>query len=199
MPNVNEYMVFADDEAWNEDIYVTRRVPYKNPANRKLEKSERKIVDDFLDVFFDEYNKQAFAWYMGACLLNLPVYDERVSRLGVMTSSHGGSGKSSLMSAIMNGVFTEDFCAVKPNFDRFFLNNNRFGADSLSVKRLSIYSEADWGVERDGENTHSFDGLNVSAIKSLITDGYITKEPKFGDPATVRVTEYSLPSLSVRR
>lgn len=192
MPNVNEYMVFADDEAWNEDIYVTRRVPYKNPANRKLEKSERKIVDDFLDVFFDEYNKQAFAWYMGACLLNLPVYDERVSRLGVMTSSHGGSGKSSLMSAIMNGVFTEDFCAVKPNFDRFFLNNNRFGADSLSVKRLSIYSEADWGVERDGENTHSFDGLNVSAIKSLITDGYITKEPKFGDPATVRSSGFHM-------
>lgn len=192
MPNVNEYMVFADDDAWNEDIYITRRVPYANPANRTLKDDEKKTVDGFLDVFFDEYNKQAFSWYMGACLLNLPIYDERVSRLGVMTSSHGGSGKSSLMAAIMNGVFTEDFCAVKPNFDRFFLNNNRFGADSLSVKRLSVYSEADWGVERDGDNTHSFDGLNVSAIKSLITDGYITKEPKFGDPATVRSSGFHM-------
>lgn len=186
MPNVNEYMVFEDDEAWNQDIYVTRRAPYKNPDRRKLDNKEKAVVDNFLDVFFDPYNKQAFSWYMGACLLNLPIFDERISRMAVMTSSHGGSGKSSLMSAIMNGVFTEDYCCIKPDFDRFFLKNNRFGTDSLPVRRLTVYSEAAWGVERDGECSHDFDGLNVSAIKSLITDGYITKEPKFGEPATMR-------------
>ena len=192
MPNVNEYMVFEDDQAWNQDIYVTRRVPYKNPANRKLDNNEKKIVDDFLDVFFDPYNKQAFSWYMGACLLNLPIYDERVSRMAVMSSSHGGSGKSSLMSAITNAIFTEDYCSIKDDFDRFFLKTNRFGTDSLAVRRLTVYSEAAWGVERDGTCEHNFDGLNVSAIKSMITDGYITKEPKFGDPVTVQSSGFHM-------
>lgn len=186
MPNVNEFMVYQDDEAWNQDIYITRKIPYNNPLNRKLSDAERKKVDDFLDVFFDAYNKQAFSWYMGAGLLNLPIYDERVSRMAVMTSSHGGSGKSSLMAAITNAVFTEEYSAVKDDFDRFFLKNNRFGTDSLPVKRLTVYSEAAWGIEKDGNCDHNFDGLNVSAIKSLITDGYITKEAKFGDPVTVR-------------
>lgn len=192
MPNVNEYMVFEDDDAWNQDIYVTRRAPYKNPDRRVLTAQEKKKVDDFLDVFFDPYNKQAFSWYMGASLLNLPIYDERVSRMAVMTSSHGGSGKSSLMSAIVNGVFTEDYCSIKPDFDRFFLNNNRFGTDALSVRRLSVYSEAKWGVERDGVCEHNFDGLNISAIKSMITDGYITKEAKFGDPTTGRSSGFHM-------
>lgn len=192
MPNVNEYMVFADDEAWNQDIYVTKRAPYKNPDKRQLTKKEKETVDNFLDVFFDLYNKQAFSWYMGACLLNLPIYDERVSRMAVMTSSHGGSGKSSLMSAITNAVFTEDYCSVKDDFDRFFLKSNRFGTDSLDVRRLTVYSEAAWGVERDGSCNHDFDGLNVSAIKSMITDGFITKEPKFGDPVTVRSSGFHM-------
>ncbi len=186
MPNVNEYMVFKDDEAWNQDIYVTSRAPYNNPDRRTLNEEEKKKVDDFLDVFFDPYNKQAFSWYMGACLLNLPIYDERISRMAVMSSSHGGSGKSSLMSAVTNALFTDDYCSVKDDFDRFFLKTNRFGTDSLPVRRLTVYSEAAWGVERDGTCDHSFDGLNVSAIKSMITDGFITKEPKFGDPVTVR-------------
>lgn len=192
MPNVNEYMVFKDDEAWNQDIYVTRRAPYNNPIKRTLNKAEKATVDKFLDVFFDEYNKQAFSWYMGACLSNLPIYDERVSRMAIMTSSHGGSGKSSLMSAIVNGIFTEDYCSVKDDFDRFFLKTNRFGTDSLSVRRLTVYSEAAWGVERDGSCDHNFDGLNVSAIKSMITDGFITKEPKFGDPVTVRSSGFHM-------
>lgn len=192
MPNVNEYMVFEDDEAWNQDIYVTRRVPYKNPARRALTDAERETVDGFLDVFFDAYNKQAFSWYMGACLSNLPIYDERVSRMAVMTSSHGGSGKSSLMAAITNAVFTEDYCSIKDDFDRFFLKSNRFGTDSIPVRRLTVYSEAAWGVERDGQCAHDFDGLNVSAIKSMITDGYITKEAKFADPTTVRSSGFHM-------
>lgn len=192
MPNVNEYMIFADDEAWNQDIYVTRRVPYNNPSKRTLNKTEKATVDNFLDVFFDEYNKQAFSWYMGACLLNLPIYDERVSRMAVMTSSHGGSGKSSLMSAMTNAIFTEDYCSVKDDFDRFFLKTNRFGTDSLAVRRMTVYSEAAWGIERDGECEHNFDGLNVSAIKAMITDGFITKEPKFGDPVTVRSSGFHM-------
>lgn len=192
MPNVNEYMVYADDEAWNQDIYVTRRIPYNNPSKRTINESEKAIVDKFLDVFFDEYNKQAFSWYMGACLLNLPIYDERVSRMAVMTSSHGGSGKSSLMSAMTNAIFTEDYCSVKDDFDRFFLKTNRFGTDSLAVRRMTVYSEAAWGIERDGECEHNFDGLNVSAIKSMITDGFITKEPKFGDPVTVRSSGFHM-------
>lgn len=186
MPNVNEYMVYSDDKAWNQDIYITSKVPYKNPANRALSESEKATVDGFLDVFFDEYNKKTFSWYMGAALLNVPTYDERVSRMAVMTSSHGGSGKSSLMNAIINGVFTPDYCSIKPNFDRFFLKSNRFGTDSLAVRRLTVYSEANWGIERDGQCDHNFDGLNVSEIKSMITDGFITKEPKFGDSMTVR-------------
>lgn len=192
MPGVNEFMVYKDDAAWNQDIYITSKVPYDNPKGRKPTAEEKALVDSFLDVFFDGYNKQAFSWYMGACLLNLPIYDERVSRMAVMTSSHGGSGKSSLMAAITNGVFTEDYSVVKDDFDRFFLKNNRFGTDSLPVRRLTVYSEAAWGIEKDGNCDHNFDGLNVSAIKSLITDGYITKEAKFGDPVTVRSSGFHM-------
>ena len=53
-------MVFDDDSAWNQDIYVTKKVPYANPAKRTLNKKEKETVDNFLDVFFDAYNKQAF-------------------------------------------------------------------------------------------------------------------------------------------
>lgn len=192
MPSVNEYMVFDDDQAWNQDIYVTRKAPYANPANRTLTDAERRTVDGFLDAFFDSYNKKVFSWYMGACLLNVPIYDERVSRMAVMTSSHGGSGKSSLMSAMADAVFTEDYCSIKDDFDRFFLKANRFGTDSLDVRRLTVYSEAAWGVSKDGESSHDFEGLNVSAIKSMITDGFITKEPKFGDPVTVRSSGFHM-------
>lgn len=192
MPNVNEYMVFEDDEAWNQDIYITKKAPYKNPANRVLTPGEKETVDKFLDVFFDAYNKQAFSWYMGACLLNLPIYDERVSRMAVMTSSHGGSGKSSLMQAMSQALFADDYCSTESDFDRFFLKNNRFGTYALSPCRMTVYEEANWGIERDGSCEHNFDGLNVPAIKSMITDGFITKEQKFCDPVTIRSSGFHM-------
>ena len=192
MPNVNEYLVFKDDDAWHEDIYVTERLPYNNPANRVLTAEEIKLADDFLDVFFDKENKRAFSWYLGACLLNLPVYDERVSRMAVLTSAYGGSGKSSLLSALTNALFDDTFSETMDEFDRFFVKTNRFGTDALPVKRLTVYHEANWGIEQNGECKHNLEGLNVSAIKSMITDGIITKEQKYGNTRTVNSSGFHM-------
>ena len=189
LPKVNEYLAFADDT--DLDFPVTERLPYKNPKNRVLSMEETALVDRFLDVFFDEYHKMAFAWYLGAALLNVPIYDDRVSKLAILSSTYGGSGKSTLANAMVNALFTPAYRDVRDNFDRIFIANNRFGTAFLSTRRITIYSEASWNVDPLSED-HNFDGLNVSAIKSLITEGYVTSEMKFEEQNMERLSGFHL-------
>lgn len=188
-PKVNEFMVFEGDE---EIKYpVTARVPYKNPATRVLAKEEAALVDAFLDVFFDDYNKYTFAWYMGAALSNVPLYDDRVSKLAILSSSLGGSGKSTLVMGMADALFTQHYRDIKDDFDSFFAMNNRFGTSTLSTKRLCIYSEASWSSDPLSDD-HNFSGMNVSAIKSMVTEGYIASEQKFGDRNMERLSGFHL-------
>lgn len=188
-PKVNEYMVFSDGK--EVPFPVTARVPYPDPAKHELSEEEKNTVDKFLDVFFDGYNKFAFAWYMGAALSNVPLYDDRVSKLAILSSSLGGSGKSTLVTAMANALFTQHYRDIKDDFDGFFTMNNRFGTSTLSTKRLCIYSEASWNSDPLSDE-HSFGGMNVSAIKSMVTEGYVSAEVKFGDRNMERLSGFHL-------
>lgn len=186
LPRVNEYLVFEDDETVNHP--VTIRVPYNNPMKQELSDEDKQIVDRLLDVFMDKYNKHAFSWYIGAALCNLDIHDDRVSKLAIVSSSQGGSGKSTLMNAVIDALFTPHYREIKDEFDSFFFLKNQFGVSSLSSKRMSLYSEASFAGENprrsdDGEARHDFTGMNVSVIKSLITEGYVSSEAKYGDRA----------------
>lgn len=177
-PKVNEFLVFSDDP---EIKYpVTAKVPYKNPAHVTLTKGETQALDKFLDVFFDSYNKYVFSWYMGAALSNIPIYDDRVSKLAILSSSLGGSGKSTLVTGMVNALFTPAYRDIKDDFDSFFAMNNRFGTAALSTKRICVYSEAAFNSDPLSEE-HNFAGMNVSGIKSMVTEGYIASENKFCD------------------
>lgn len=188
-PKINEYLVFEDEE---EIKYpVTAKVPYPNPSHITLTDSEKKQIDTFLNVFFDPYNKFTFSWYIGAALSNVPIYDDRVSKLAILSSSLGGSGKSTLVTAMVNALFTQHYRDIKDDFDSLFASNNRFGTSTLSTKRICIYSEASFHSDPLSDE-HNFTGMNVSAIKSMITEGYIASEEKFGDRNMERLSGFHL-------
>lgn len=176
MPRINEYLLYEDDK---EILPVTARVPYKNPRHQTLTQEQCDIVDAYLDVFLDNYNKRSLSWYLGAALLNIPIHDDRISKMMIVSSSHGGSGKSTLINSLSDALFTTDFRDIMDDFDGYFVANNRFGISSLSAKRLTIYSEAVFHYDATSEK-HDFAGLNVSTIKSMITEGYVSNEAKYG-------------------
>lgn len=189
LPKVNEFLAFADD---TELPYpVTARLPYSRPEHLELSEEDEALVDKFFDVFFDGYNKKTFAWYIGAALDNVPLYDDRVSKLCVIASSHGGSGKSTLVLALVNALFTPVYRDIKDNFDSFFTLNNRFGTSTLSTKRICVYSEASFNGDPLSED-HNFSGLNVSSIKSMVTEGYLSSEQKFGDRQMERLSGFQV-------
>lgn len=188
-PKVNEFLVFADTK--DVPYPVTDRVPYKDPKGYTLSKEESDLVDAFLDVFFDTYGKYAFSWYMGAALSNIPLYDDRVSKLAILSSSIGGSGKSTLALAMADALFTPSYREIKDEFDSFFALNSRFGTSSLSSKRITIYSEASWNSDPLSDE-HCFSGINVSAIKSLVTEGYVSSEAKYADRDMERLSGFHL-------
>lgn len=177
VPKLNDYLVFADDLDW-EGHAVTAKLPYDNPKYIELEAHERALVDRFLDEFFDNYNKKTFSWMMGAALLNIPVYDDRVSKLMVVSSTYSGSGKSSLVNGLTNALFTEAYRDIYDDFDQFFVRSNRFASSVLGTKRMNVYSEAAWNADPLSED-HDFTGLNTSAIKAMITEGYVSREVKY--------------------
>ena len=184
-PHTNEYVLYIDDVV-DDDMFATIKLPYKNPAKQILEQDDIKLVDDFLDAFVDNYNKRILSWYFGAVLCNIPVYDERISKMLVVSSAHGGSGKNTLINSLTNGLLTDAFREIKSSFDTFFISNNRFGSSQILPLRVIQYSEAEFNDAPNG--SHNFDGLNVSEIKSMISEGYLTSEKKYDDMQTDRLS-----------
>lgn len=176
LPRVNEFMLYADDDI--QDFKTTGRVPYNNPMKAELTIEQRNIVENFLDVFLDDYNKKVISWYFGAALSNVQLHDDRVSKMLVVASKSSGSGKSSLITGLSNALMTSLFHWVTPSMDRFFMSSSRFASGTLPTTRLSIYSEADF-ADSSITDKHDFTGLATSTIKSLITDGYIADEKKY--------------------
>lgn len=180
LPRVNEYILYQDDV--DVPYTCTTRLSYNNPKGKTLTEDEKALVESFLGVFLDEYNQFVLSWYLGAALLNIDLHDDRVSKLAIVSSSRGGSGKSSLINALSEALFTSNFCEIKDKFDAFFYNTNQFGISALSWKRLSVYSEAEFANnsnKSDGDKKHDFSGMNVSILKSLITEGYVSSEAKY--------------------
>lgn len=186
LPHVNEFIRYNDDK--NDSYIVTDVVPYKNPKNQKLTEKQRIIVDNFLDVFLDEYNKNVLSWYFGAILLNLPMQDDRISKALIVSSSNGGSGKSTLINALANGVVTHPYRVIDSGFDKHFRANDKFSTSDLPTCRLGIYSEAYFNSETGDDVPHNFAGLDESELKSWITDGYVANEKKYADKQIAKLT-----------
>ena len=184
LPRVNEYLTYADDSI-NFKRMVTKRVPYNNPMNSRNTADQNKLVETFLDAFFDDYNKKVFAWYMGATLSNVDIHDDRISKMMVVASERGGSGKSTVVNGMVNALITPLYSSISPSFDRYFASNSRFATSGMTPKRMSVYSEADFAdnsvVLDKNAKRHDFTGLDTSMIKSFITDGYIADEKKHKD------------------
>lgn len=187
-PAANEYLLYENDTHIPKGLYATTRLPYANPKNEVVTDNQEAVVNAFLDVFLDDYNKSVLKWYFGAILLNLPVYDSRISKMMVVSSARGGSGKNTLINALSDALLTDDFREVKSSFDLFFMNNNRFGSSQLTPLRLIQYSEAEWNDAPNG--LHNFDGLNISEIKSMITEGFIASEKKYEEVQMTRLSSF---------
>ncbi len=187
-PKVNEFVAFSNDEVLS--FPVTARLPYRNPQTVTLSEEQKMEVETFLSVFFDDYNRYVFSWYFGAVLSNIPIYDDRIGKMAILSSHLGGSGKSTLVTALCDAMLS-GFCDIQDDFDSFFVVGNRFGTSTLSSKRLSVYSEASFSNDPLSDD-HNFTGLNVSSLKSMITEGYIAAEEKFGDRNMERLSGFHL-------
>lgn len=188
-PTTNQYLLYEGEEV-KPDMYVTSRVPYLNPDTQILTEEQRIIVESFLDEFVDDYNRRVLGWYFGAMLLNIPVYDARISKAMIVSSAHGGSGKNTLINSLSTALLTDEYREIKASFDIFFMANNRFGSSQLLPLRLIQYSEAEFCDTP--KSTHNFDGLNISEIKSMISEGYISSEKKYDDMLTTRLSSFHI-------
>lgn len=175
VPQVNHFLAFADEQ--RPEYLVTSRVPYPNPMGYL--DIDTRLVERFLDVFFEEGDKKRLAWYMGAAVRNVPVYDPSVSKMLTVVSARSGSGKSTVITALTKALFTTNFSNIMGDFDSHFRRDNRFTSANITNTRMNVYLESDFGIPtKDGE-THDFTGLNISTIKDMITDGYMSTEDKY--------------------
>ena len=182
VPEANEKLLYMDDdEDTASDLIATCKIPFKNPKNRDLSVRKRRLVDKFLNVFFNSENKKIFAWYMGAVVLNLPISDRHITKYLVISSRNGGVGKSTLMTVLTKGLLGDEYTTVTSDFDQYFANSNRFGSNSIPHTRLVVYSESAFQGPLAKNQNHDFEGLNDSQIKALATEGVINVEAKFQD------------------
>lgn len=178
-PDANTEIVFQNEDPQGK--LVTQTLPYPKPIQQKSEDVSR-----FLHVFFNDEDSEYFSWYMGAMLLNKPISDYTVSKMIVMSSSVGGVGKSTLLSALTKHVFTPTYAATVADYDSYFLSDSKFGTSYLPNRRITVFLESAWGKEGKDGHQHDFTGMNTNAIKSIIADGYIDEEEKFGDKVTTQ-------------
>ena len=177
IPEPNQFLVYADEQV---DQVVTEKLPYKKPIPARIPE-----IDKFLSVFFNDEDKEYFSWYMGATLLNKPISDYTLSKMLVIGSAVGGVGKSTLMSTLVKHVFTPTYASILGDYDSYFMNDSRFGTSYLPSTRLIVFNEASWGKGGKETHEHDFTGMNTNAIKSILTDGYLDEEQKFGDRKTI--------------
>lgn len=177
LPTLNSNLLYADSDI--DCIDATCQLPYDDPTNQKLTEKEKKLVESFLSVFFDQENLSIFSWMMGAVFLNKPIHTSNISRFFLLYSKNGGVGKSTVMRLITEGLLTVDYADLVPEFDRYFLLGDKFGSSSMTTKRLVIYDEAVFNGPMDHDKLHNFNGINEAAIKTFATSGQLDVEEKF--------------------
>lgn len=183
LPAINEFVCFQNE---NISGKITRKLPYDNPKDKQLTQEDLHIIHSFLDVYLNEYDKNVLSWYLGAALLNKEIYHEYVSK-ALIVLGKGGRGKTSLFTGLLNALLTPAYYSSRPSFDKFFQADEKFATSSLSRKRVSLYSEAEFMGQRqlerakqiEGAILHNFDGLDTSVMKTTIADGITSKEPKY--------------------
>lgn len=181
---LNQFCIFKDTDVIGQQVTV--RLPYNNPLGQELTQAQVQLVERFLGVFLNDENRNRFSWYMGAAVTNTPLYHSNISKMMVVSSAGGGCGKNTLVGAITKGLFGDDYRDVKPDFDSVFDKSNRFGTGELLNLRVTQYNEANFSTV--DEDTHDFSGLSVSELKSFISDGYISRERKYQDTISDRVS-----------
>ena len=177
--DINSRVVFKNESPREKDLsgtYVTDKLHYSPVEDLTAEDIAK--VEKFFSVFFDDYNKELFTALIGATLLNVKLSFRYISKLAVI-SGRPGSGKSSLLRAITHGLFDDKFATVLKSFDTPFDVSSRHATVSLADRRLTVYMEAEWGIRHGEMRPHDFTGLDVDAIKSMVTDGIIEKEAKY--------------------
>lgn len=177
VPLYNEYARYAG-ESYDVNKLSSVILPYSNPLVNLGRNTDH--IDKFMDVFFEEEDKDVFSWYMGAVMSNVELQNENMSKL-LFVHGPSGCGKSSLVLGLGKELLTNELIHIASEFDSYFSLNNRFSTSSVSSRRLSIYNESTWGYVENGEkvNRHNFYGLNATSIQTLITDGYIDSEAKY--------------------
>ena len=181
---VNQYLVF--DDTTITDQLATYRLPYKDPLKQELTQEQKDLVEKFLSVFVTHTNMNILSWYLGAAITNVPLYHANISKMLIVSSAGGGCGKNTLFGALSSALFTDNYRDIKPEFDDVFDKTNRFGAGDLLNVRYTQYNEANFS--NSDQNVHDFSGLAVSEIKSLISDGYVSRERKFADVINNKVS-----------
>lgn len=181
---VNQYLVF--DDTTITDQLATYRLPYKDPSKQELTQEQKDLVEKFLSVFVTHTNMNILSWYLGAAITNVPLYHANISKMLIVSSAGGGCGKNTLFGALSSALFTDNYRDIKPEFDDVFDKTNRFGAGDLLNVRYTQYNEANFS--NSDQNVHDFSGLAVSEIKSLISDGYVSRERKFSDVINNKVS-----------
>ena len=187
LPHINEYLMYEDDVLDGSQL-VTDYVPYKNPMKQVVTDEQIKLVNNVLDVFFDEENKERFMWYFGAICANIDLQDPTVTKLLLVTSTHGGSGKSTLINALADNIVTSPYVQIDSGFDKNFRSGDKFSTSNLPTCRLGIYSEAYFNGETRSDLPHDFSGLEQSEMKSWITEGYVANEKKYADKQIAYLT-----------
>ena len=108
----------------------------------------------------------------------------------IVSSARGGSGKSTLFTALTSALLTNRFRDVHSTFDNFFMLNNRFGSADLLPVRLIMYLEATFNdMQHDGNN---FDGLDDSGIKTMVTDDTLDQEQKYGKRQATMIDSFQI-------
>lgn len=173
---VNEQLAY--DDTVIADEYVTFKTPYANPMEYTLTQEDVDLVEHFLSAFLTPHSISVLSWYFGAAVCNVPIYDDTISKALIVCSTRGGCGKTTLIDALSQALFTKYGYDVKPDFDSMFTKDNRFARSGLKTTRLTYYNEADFNA-KDPDGKHDFSGLATTEIKSLLSDGRITRERKF--------------------
>lgn len=173
---VNEQLAY--DDTVIADEYVTFKTPYTNPMEYTLTQEDVDLVEHFLSAFLTPHAISVLSWYFGAAVCNVPIYDDTISKALIVCSTRGGCGKTTLIDALSQALFTKYGYDVKPDFDSMFTKDNRFARSGLKTTRLTYYNEADFNA-KDPDGKHDFTGLATTEIKSLLSDGRITRERKF--------------------
>ena len=163
---------------FNDKQMNTSRIPYIAPNSviPTLTDKDRDMVNAVISVFFNEKDAEYFKNLLGAALFN-----KKQREIQKFTVVHGipSTGKSSLLYAILNGLFGE-YYQKTAGFNRIFSKNNNHGTTALKNGRIRWFDEMEFNDAKNNTTVQDFTGLDVEALKDLVTSGSILINNKFG-------------------